>query len=157
MMTAVSAGHVAWVRKVAPVWLGRAQALEERWIGGDRAERGLLQRAGALRQIVAAMEAEIAGASAPADRGTAAYIALCTERVARAGPRLFEGVVINDGVISWRLRAHWMAELERLGAPIPPLRPFPMPAELMPGAAIAPVLPPPEAIPFTAGPQMEMF
>lgn len=128
-------------------------------------DRGSQTRAGALERISASLLAEVPAAAAitppaPAEAPRLAaaivhdadywrgHLAACQPyRCAKSG------VMFNEGPIMDRLRARLLARIE--GRPVAAIDVAP--ASTAAAAPIASFAPPPEVIPFTMGPQTDMF
>ena len=147
MPRALSPNAVAWNREHADLWSARADEL--------RAAGGVLNnnKAAALdlvvRGLLAAIPAEPAANEANHD--TVVELARLEARLAVCQPCLYPGTTIMLGVgpIMDAVRQDIRDKIAHLrGEPVAP-RPVVAPAIV--------VTPPPEAIPFTAGPQLDLF
>ncbi len=144
-----------WNRRMAAEWTARAAELRQQQ---DRASQTI---AGALERISASMMAEVSAAAqtrpaascgaAPAverdvDYWRAALVRCQPYRCAKTG------IMFNEGEIMDRVRARIQAKID--GRPMPPIGA----AVTTPAAARVPdFAPPPEVVPFTMGPQTDMF
>lgn len=112
-----------------------------------RSDKHSYNRALGLQMIVDPMIARLA--QAPAISPVDAEIAALEARLAKIQPRIQWGVMVADGEIMDRVR--W-----RLACKIAALRCEPMPPEPVPPAPVI-IAPPPDPVPFTMGPQMDLL
>lgn len=139
---------------MAAQWTARAAVLRE------QPDRGSQTIAGALERISASLLAEVPAAASVAPVATRAAdpVAISHDtdwprHLAACQPYRCDrtGVMINEGAIMDRLRARLLARIEG--------RPF-VTEIVSASPAAAPVMsfaPPPEVVPFTMGPQTDMF
>lgn len=141
---------IAWNRKHIALWSARAD--EHRARGGLHA----LNLAHGLDMVVAGMRSALAGVAdaAPAPQATQPYddqIARLEARLAACQPCLYPGTDIMTGLgpIMDNVRHNLRVKIAMLRGEAIPEAPAP---------ALPPViLPPAEALPFTAGPQLDLF
>ncbi|WP_267433800.1 hypothetical protein [Sphingomonas sp. GM_Shp_1] len=138
---------------MADRWRARAAVLRQQPDKGSQTIAGVLERvaAGMLAEVSAAA-VEPAPIAVPATTHDAdfwsAHLAACQPyRCPRSG------VMINEGEIMDRVRERLRARID--GRPLPQGR---QTTSVLVSAASEPVFaPPPEVIPFTVGPQTDMF
>lgn len=143
----------SWNTRMADQWRARAAVLRQQPDKGSQTIAGVLERVSAsmLAEVSAAavQRAPIAVPAATHDADFwSAHLAACQPyRCPRTG------VMINEGEIMDRVRERLRARID--GRPLP-LRDQ-MPSVSVPAAPEPVFAPPPEVIPFTMGPQTDMF
>ena len=146
----LTAAAIDWNQRHIALWAARAD--ERRALGGRHAlniARGLDMVVNGMRAALGAEQpAEAAAPSAPS---VEAQIERLEARLAVCQPGLYPGttIVTGTGPIMDALR-------DSLRARIAALRGEPLPAAPQPTAQPI-ILPPAEALPFTTGPQLDLF
>lgn len=149
----MSPGRRAWIEKMVPLWSERVAMLRRIEAVADA---GAAARAGAIEQIVAGMRAELAVAPAaePARDPREADLAAALESLRICQPYFHPEwqIMVGNTHFLDRPREAAARKIEALGGSIPE------------GWIIywqkpkaAPLPPPPEPVPFTVGPQMDLF
>lgn len=144
MTSALTPASIAWHQEKIALWSARAADLRA---AGGRADAN---RALGLEWIVRGMVAALA-ASHPAVGAGGGTIARLEARLAACQPHHYAGttVTVGAGPIMDAVRRDLRARLADLrGEPLPEPPAQPLPPVL---------LPPAEPVPFTAGPQLDLF
>ena len=146
----LTAAAIDWNQRHIALWSARAD--ERRALGGRHAlniARGLDMVVNGMRAALGADQA--AEAAAPSAPSVEAQIERLEARLAVCQPGLYPGttIVTGTGPIIDALRDSLRARIAALRGEPRPAAPQPTPKPI--------ILPPAEALPFTTGPQLDLF